>query len=110
MPASCRPISRLNGQTGRIWAGWSLATFGGFVKPIFLADPARMVREGWVLLTEYGFLNDIGITIWRVFGGFVLATIIAVPLGIAMGAWKAVEAFFEPFTRTLPERRTGPSM
>ena len=78
-------------------AGWSLATFGGFVKPIFLADPARMVAEGWVLLTEYGFLNDIGITIWRVLGGFVLATIIAVPLGIAMGAWKAVEAFFEPF-------------
>ena len=78
-------------------AGWSLATFGGFVSPIFLASPARMVREGWSLMTEYNFSYDIGMTVWRVCGGFVLAAVIAVPLGIAMGAWKAVEAFFEPF-------------
>ena len=36
-------------------------------------------------------------TIWRVVGGFVLAAIVAVPLGIAMGTYKPVEAFFEPF-------------
>jgi NitT/TauT family transport system permease protein len=43
-------------------------------------------------------------TVWRVFGGFLLACIVAVPLGIAMGAWKPVEAFFEPFVsfRALP--------
>jgi NitT/TauT family transport system permease protein len=34
---------------------------------------------------------------WRVFGGFILAAVIAVPLGIAMGAWKPVEALLEPF-------------
>lgn len=78
-------------------AGWSFATFGGFVSPVFLASPVRMVEEGWSLLTRYSFSYDIGITIWRVVGGFVLAAVVAVPLGIAMGAWKAVEAFFEPF-------------
>ncbi len=78
-------------------AGWSVVTFGGLVSPLFLASPVRMVEEGWSLLTEYGFLYDIGITIWRVVGGFVLAALVAVPLGVAMGAWKAVEAFFEPF-------------
>ena len=36
-------------------------------------------------------------TVWRVLGGFVLAAIVAVPLGIAMGAFKPIEAFFEPF-------------
>ena len=36
-------------------------------------------------------------TIWRVVGGFILAAVIAVPLGIAMGAYKGIEAFFEPF-------------
>ena len=44
-------------------------------------------------------------TVWRVFGGFVLAAVVAVPLGIAMGACKPVEAFFEPFvsfSRYLP--------
>src|SRR5215510_7903744 len=78
-------------------AAWAFATVGGYVTPTFLADPGTMVREGWELLAKHGFLRDIGMTIWRVTGGFVLAAMIAVPLGIAMGTYKSVEAFFEPF-------------
>ena len=77
-----------------VWAGFTL---GGYVSPTFLASPVTMVQEGWLLFTEYNFLHDIGMTVWRVMGGFVLATAIAVPLGIAMGAYKPIEAFFEPF-------------
>jgi NitT/TauT family transport system permease protein len=78
-------------------AGWSLATFGGFVSRTFLADPLTMLRDGWDLLAVHGFLADIGITIARVVGGFVMAAVLAVPLGLLMGAYKPVEAFFEPF-------------
>jgi NitT/TauT family transport system permease protein len=78
-------------------AGWAVATLGGYVPRIFLADPLTMVREGWRLLVQYGFLYDIGITVWRVVGGFALAALIAVPLGVMMGTYKSVEAFFEPF-------------
>src|SRR5262245_38117546 len=77
--------------------GWAWATLGGVVQGVFLADPLTMVHEGWQLIAAYGFLYDIAITIWRVVGGFVLAALIAVPLGVAMGTYKAVEAFFEPF-------------
>jgi len=79
------------------FAAWALATLGGFVSKTFLADPITMVEEGWLLLTRHGFLADIGVTIWRVVGGFVLAALVAVPLGILMGAYKPIEAFFEPF-------------
>lgn len=79
------------------FAAWAFATLGGFVSKTFLADPVTMVRSGWVLLTQQGFATDIGYTVWRVLGGFVLAALIAVPLGVAMGAYKPVEAFFEPF-------------
>ncbi|HWI10619.1 MAG TPA: ABC transporter permease [Burkholderiaceae bacterium] len=78
-------------------AAWAVATLGGFVPKTFLADPIAMVKSGWLLLTQHGFAKDIGFTIWRVLGGFVLAALLAVPLGIAMGAYKPVEAFFEPF-------------
>jgi len=78
-------------------AAWSVATFAGFVSPTFLADPLTMLREGYALFAKYGFAKDVALTIWRVFGGFVLAAAVAVPLGIAMGAYKPIEAFFEPF-------------
>lgn len=76
---------------------WSFFTLGGLVSPTFLASPPTMLKEGVLLFTEYNFIHDIGMTVWRVFGGFILAAIVAVPLGIAMGTWKGVEAFFEPF-------------
>jgi NitT/TauT family transport system permease protein len=98
-----RPIS----TAVRLWLGflffvlfllaWAAATLGGFVDRLFLADPLTMVHEGWLLLTRHGFAYDIAITIWRVVGGFILAAVIAVPLGILMGAYKPIEAFFEPF-------------
>ena len=79
------------------FALWAVATLGGFVSKTFLADPLTMVRSGWTLLAEQRFAIDIGMTVWRVVGGFVLAALLAVPLGVAMGAYKPVEAFFEPF-------------
>ena len=78
-------------------AAWAVATFGGFVSPTFLADPMTMLREGYLLFAKYGFAKDVALTIWRVLGGFVLAAAVAVPLGIAMGSYKPIEAFFEPF-------------
>ena len=78
-------------------AAWSVATLGGFVSRTFLADPLTMLVEGWELFAKHGFAYDVGMTVWRVLGGFVLAALFGVPLGIAMGAFKPVEAFFEPF-------------
>ncbi|KWR90956.1 ABC transporter permease [Cupriavidus sp. IDO] len=76
---------------------WAVVTLGGFVPRTFLADPMTMAKEGVILFTQYNFIGDIGMTVWRVVGGFVLAAVLAVPLGIFMGAYKAAEAFFEPF-------------
>jgi NitT/TauT family transport system permease protein len=68
-------------------AVWSFATLGGYVSRTFLADPLTMLREGYALFAQHGFAEDVGLTVWRVLGGFVLAALAAVPLGIAMGAF-----------------------
>jgi NitT/TauT family transport system permease protein len=78
-------------------AVWAAATFGGLVSKTFLADPLTMVLSGWTLLTQMGFATDIGMTVWRVLGGFLIAAALALPLGVLMGTYKPVEAFFEPF-------------
>ena len=64
---------------------WAAVTFGGYVSKTFLADPITMVKSGWTLLTEMGFAKDIGMTVWRVLGGFVIAAVVALPLGVIMG-------------------------
>src|SRR3712207_5040460 len=84
-------------------AAWAYATLGGFVSRTFLADPLTMVQDGWLLLTRFGFLHDIGMTVWRVVGGFALAAIVAVPLGILMGAYKSFRS--EEHTSELQSRQ-----
>jgi len=79
------------------FSAWAFATLGGYVSRTFLADPITMLKDGWILLTKFGFLGDIGITVWRVLGGFVFAAVVAVPVGLLMGAYKPIEAFLEPF-------------
>lgn len=79
------------------FALWGGVTLGGLVPPLFLADPIKAAQSGISLFTEYGFIKDVGVTVWRVVGGFMIAAVFAVPLGIMMGAFKSVEAFFEPF-------------
>jgi NitT/TauT family transport system permease protein len=79
------------------FAVWAAVTFGGLVPKTFLANPLQMLASGWDLVVNQGFLKDIGMTVWRVVGGFLIAAAIALPLGVVMGAYKPVEAFFEPF-------------
>lgn len=76
---------------------WAFLTQAGIVSPHFLASPLQTLKASWALFAEFGFIGDVGMTVWRVLGGFVLAAVIAVPLGIAMGAYKPIEAVFEPF-------------
>ena len=76
---------------------WGVLTWGGFVPKHFLATPLQTLLSGWDLFAAQKFAFDVGMTVWRVVGGFLMAAVIAVPLGIAMGAYKPIEAFFEPF-------------
>ena len=96
VPAALR-LALGAGFFGLFIAGWWLVTWSGLVPALFLASPGKTLAAGWALLTEYGFAADIAVTIWRVVGGFALAALVGVPLGLMMGAYKPVEAFFEPF-------------
>ncbi len=101
-----KPLTPVS-PSAKVWLGvsffvlfvavWSVATLGGYVSKTFLADPITMVRSGYDLLVNQGFIKDIGMTVWRVVGGFLLAAAVALPLGVAMGTYKNIEAFFEPF-------------
>lgn len=84
---------------------WSIATYGGLVNPLFVPTPGKTLSSGVKLFTQLGYINDIRITVIRVMVGFVIAVVIALPLGILVGTYKPLEAFIEPltsFARYLP--------
>jgi len=80
---------------------WALITRLGLVTPIFLPTPLSIVQTGYELFAQFGFLNDVIATVYRVLAGFFLAVLIGVPLSLFMGTFKPVEAFFEPMTSFL---------
>jgi len=76
---------------------WSLISYAGLVEPSLVAPPHIVLLTFIKLLSSGELLPHIGFSVWRVVGGFILASIIAVPLGILMGSLKTFEGFFEPF-------------
>src|SRR5580765_4519039 len=89
---------------------WWLATMGAspedrLISPVILPSPAEVFRSFPTLLNERALLQSIAATLKRVLIGFGLAALIGVPLGIAAGAWRIVEAAGAPlalFGRNLP--------
>ncbi|MEM8642087.1 MAG: ABC transporter permease [Cyanobacteria bacterium P01_G01_bin.54] len=75
---------------------WALVSSSGLVSPRFLPSPAK-VGAAFLSLWERGLLiKDTQASVLRVTAGFVLAAIVATPLGILMGAFATVRSLFEP--------------
>ncbi|MES2259842.1 MAG: ABC transporter permease [Pseudomonadota bacterium] len=87
------------------FAAWSALSLSGWVDPVFLPTPLQVVQRAQQWLVADDLLADIGVSIGRVFGGFVLTAAVAVPLGIMLGTCAPVRALLEPltdFSRYLP--------
>lgn len=84
---------------------WYLLTYLQLVKPYFLPSPLEVLVAAGELFTKYGLLADIAASFYRVSAGFLLAAVLAVPVGICMGTFKVAEALIEPlndFIRYMP--------
>jgi taurine transport system permease protein len=88
---------------------WWLFTFMGWVKPMFLPSPqavlAKFIQVWNEGFTNTPFLQHVGISAARVFGAFLLACVIGIPLGIAMGMSPFIRGIFDPpleFYRPIP--------
>jgi taurine transport system permease protein len=88
---------------------WVLISISGKVPELFVPRPENVLRAFLEILTE-GYrggtlLEHLGSSLLRVFSGFFLALLTAVPLGLAMGYNDKIGAFFDPiieFYRPLP--------
>lgn len=80
---------------------WWVATALGWIAPIFLPSPGDVLHAGRIALMRGDLLTDVLVSARRVFLGFALAALVAVPLGIVMGVWRPAKAVMDPFVSLL---------
>ena len=77
---------------------WAAVGLWGGIDPVFMPAPLAVLAKTWTWATETGLLDDMGISIYRVVTGFLLSAVIALPLGLLIGSYRAVQALLEPLT------------
>jgi NitT/TauT family transport system permease protein len=80
---------------------WSIVSYAGWVPAMFLPTPTAVLQAGSDLLASGNLVPDILVSCGRVFAGFLMAALIGVPMGIAMGTFYSMDSFFAPFVGTV---------
>jgi NitT/TauT family transport system permease protein len=84
-----------------VLAAWCLISYGRLAPEDFLPSPTEVVRGTLQLFLQY----DLGTAVWvstrRILLAFALASAVALPLGVLMGAFEPVNRIFEPITAPL---------
>ena len=84
---------------------WYFAAKLEIVSQRFLPLPWEVVTALYVMLAEQNFMEDIWISIARVWSAFLLSAVMAIPVGIWMSSYRIVGTLTEPivdFIRYLP--------
>ena len=88
---------------------WVAMTQTGLVKPLFLPGPATILKafgQAWMGEFDGNPLTvQVGASLARVIGAFLLASLVGIPAGLAMGVSRPARAVLDPlieFYRPLP--------
>ncbi|MEU9004219.1 ABC transporter permease [Streptomyces sp. NPDC048551] len=77
-------------------AVWETAPRAGLVDATFLPPVSEVARAWWELLGDGQLWEHTRASLTRSFGGFAIAVVIAVPLGLLIGWYRPVAAFLGP--------------
>lgn len=84
---------------------WEMVGRAGLVAPQFLPPPSRVVAALWTMTTSQNLMWHVMISCLRVLSAFLIAALMAIPIGILMSSYRVVGAALEPvidFIRYLP--------
>lgn len=93
------------GTFALVFALWCFLSYTSRVSPLILPTPGAVVSSAARLWSAGELWPDIKISVFRILAGFFASAILAIPLGILIGAYKGVEASQEPlngFIRYIP--------
>jgi len=84
---------------------WQVLADREFISPVFFPTPTRTLAELYRQVAEGTIWTPLGATTLRMFYGWVLASLLGVVIGAAIGSSRTAREFLEPlleFTRPLP--------
>ncbi|NEI74028.1 ABC transporter permease subunit [Rhizobium lusitanum] len=79
---------------------WLLVTEAGWIQPFFLPSPLAVARRLFEMVFFEGYLFDVWASACRVFGGFLIAAVVAIPIGILIGNFPFFRSLIEPLLST----------
>jgi len=77
---------------------WGLLCAFGAVNPVFLPSPLDVVHRVGQWFDDGDLMADVRISMFRVVAGWALSALIAMPVGLLIGTFRAVQALLEPLT------------
>lgn len=80
---------------------WTVISVLQLVPPTFLPTPLAVISAGIIMFTENNLWGDVLASCTRVLAGFLLAALIGVPLGLAMGTFHSMDSLFSPLVGTV---------
>lgn len=76
---------------------WCILSYGKVINPIFLPTPTKVIATAIEMFTKEMFWVDVLTSLSRVLLGFVISTLVSLPLGILAGSFKFFDALIAPF-------------
>jgi len=84
-----------------VLGAWCVASYGGLAPPDFLPSPTEVVKGTIQLFVQHDLASAILVSTRRIALAFLLASALALPIGVLMGAFEPVNRFFEPIVSPL---------
>ncbi|WP_158818675.1 ABC transporter permease [Methylocapsa sp. S129] len=79
---------------------WFLVTEAGWIQPFFLPSPLSVTKRLFEMVASQGYLIDVWASVYRVFGGFIIAALAAIPTGVLIGNFPFFRSLLEPLLST----------
>ncbi len=88
-----------------VFGAWAWLSHQSFVNKVFMPTPERVLSAVADFLQDANLWTDLKASVLRVSTGFLLAAVLALPIGLWLGSFRAFEGLLQPlieFIRYIP--------
>jgi len=77
---------------------WEVASLNKWIDPVTFPPVSKIATSWWPAIAGGEIMRQMLPSLWRIFAGFALAVVVAIPLGLIMGTVPIIYRLLEPIT------------